>query len=143
MRASDEVAFAADQLDLALESADEVTSAALEATIGKLTDEPPRSVVLDRVRRVVLASLDEPVSLTSIASRLGTSARTLRRQLEREGRSLRSIVDDLRHERADVLIASGTPIKEIAFGLGFSEPSAFSRAYKRWTGSAPRPARVK
>ncbi|HEY1817864.1 MAG TPA: AraC family transcriptional regulator ligand-binding domain-containing protein [Kofleriaceae bacterium] len=139
----DEVAFSADQLDLALESADEVTSAALEATIGQLTDEPPRSVVFDRVRRVVVASLDKPVSLTSVARRLGTSARTLRRQLEREGRSLRSIVDDVRHERADELIASGTPIKEISFGLGFSEPSAFSRAYKRWTGSAPRPTRVK
>jgi AraC-like DNA-binding protein len=139
----DEVAFAADQLDLALESADEVTSAALEATIGKLTDATPRSVLLDRVRHAVAASLGKPVSLTNVADRLGTSARTLRRQLEREGRSLRSIVDELRRERADQLIASGTPIKEIAFGLGFSEPSAFSRAYKRWTGSAPRLARVK
>ncbi len=134
----DELAFDADQLELALESADEVTSAALETTIVQLTDARPRSVLLDRVRRAVAASLGETVSFATVASRLGTSARTLRRHLEQEGHSLRSIVDELRRERADELLALGTPIKEISFGLGFSEPSAFSRAYKRWTGKAPK-----
>lgn len=139
---ADEIAFDAEQLDLPLETADEVTSAALETTIVQLTGARPRSVLLDRVRRAAAPSLGDVVSLATIAGRLGTSARTLRRHLEQEGLSLRSIIDELRRERADELLAAGTPIKEIAFGLGFSEPSAFSRAYKRWTGKAPRLRRV-
>ena len=134
----DELVFDADQLDLALETADEVTSAALETTIVQLTGTRPRSVLLDRVRRAVADCLGEAISVATVAGRLGTSARTLRRHLEQEGHSLRSIVDELRRERADELLAKGTPIKEIAFGLGFSEPSAFSRAYKRWTGKPPK-----
>jgi AraC-like DNA-binding protein len=138
--AVDELAFDVDQLDLALATADEVTSAALETTISKLTTVRPRSVLVDRVRRAVAAGAD---SYTSVADKLGTSGRTLRRHLGHEGHSLRSIVDELRRERADELLAGAMPIKEVAFALGFSEPSAFSRAYKRWTGKAPRLGRVK
>jgi AraC-like DNA-binding protein len=136
----DELAFDVDQLDLALETADEVTSAALETTISKLTTVRPHSVVVDRVRRAVAAGAE---TYETVADKLGTSARTLRRQLEREGQSLRAIADELRRERADELLAAALPIKEVAFALGFSEPSAFSRAYKRWTGKAPRLGRVK
>jgi AraC-like DNA-binding protein len=139
----DELAFEVDQLDLALATADEVTSAALETTISKLTTAQPRSVLVDRVRRAVATSLGGAESHASVAGKLGTSARTLRRHLEREGQSLRSVVDELRRERADELLAAELPIKEVAFALGFSEPSAFSRAYKRWTGKAPRVGRVK
>jgi len=138
--AVDELAFDVDQLDLALETADEVTSAALETTISKLTTVRPHSVVVDRVRRAVAAGAE---TYETVADKLGTSARTLRRQLEREGQSLRAIADELRRERADELLAAALPIKEVAFALGFSEPSAFSRAYKRWTGKAPRLGRVK
>jgi AraC-like DNA-binding protein len=51
--------------------------------------------------------------------------------------SLRAIVAAARREHAAELLAAGQPIKEVAFQLGFSEASAFSRAYKRWTGRAP------
>jgi AraC-like DNA-binding protein len=136
----DELAFEVDQLDLVLETADEVTSAALETTISKLTTARPHSVLVDRVRRAVTAGAE---TYDSVADKLGTSARTLRRQLEHEGQSLRAIADELRRERADELLAAAMPIKEVAFALGFSEPSAFSRAYKRWTGKAPKLGRVK
>jgi AraC-like DNA-binding protein len=115
-----------------------ITSAALEAKIAQLTAAPTgRSPFLDRVRRAAAADLGG--TITTIAAQLGISARTLRRHLEQEGTSLRVLLDDVRRERADELLAAGTPVKEIAFGLGFSEPSAFSRAYKRWTGKPPRP----
>jgi AraC-like DNA-binding protein len=90
------------------------------------------------VRRAAASDLEQPITFVVIAKRLGTSARTLRRQLEKEGATLRGLVDDVRRERADDLLAAGTAIKEIAFALGFSEPSAFSRAYKRWTGHGPK-----
>ena len=133
----DELELDAAQLDLRLASADPLTVAVLETTVARLTDTRSRSPFLDRVRRAAGRHLGEVVSLESLATELGTSPRTLRRHLEQENSSLRAVVDELRRERADVLLAAGTPIKEIAFGLGFSEPSAFSRAYKRWTGKAP------
>jgi AraC-like DNA-binding protein len=134
---ADELELDTAQLDLRLASADPITSAVLETTVAALTETPSRSPFLDRVRRAAAMHLGEAISLELLARELGTSPRTLRRHLEQESSSLRAVVDELRRERADALLAAGTPIKEIAFGLGFSEPSAFSRAYKRWTGKAP------
>ena len=96
-----------------------------------------RSPFVDRVRRAVAAALDGEPSLERIAKDLGLSVRTLRRHLVQDGTSLRAVLDDVRRERADTLLARGASVKEVAFDLGFSEPSAFSRAYKRWTGKAP------
>jgi AraC-like DNA-binding protein len=135
----DELEFDADQLELRLATADPITSAALEVKVATLAGETSgRSAFLDRVRRVAASNLAEQASLESVASQLGISARTLRRHLEQEGSSLRALVDDVRRERADELLAAGAAVKEIAFELGFSEPSAFSRAYKRWTGRPPK-----
>ncbi len=134
----DMLEIASDQLDLGLATADPITAAALEDRIAQLTAAPAgRSPLVDRVRRA--ATNDPNASIATVAGQLGLSARTLRRHLEQEGTSLRALVDELRRERADELLAAGTPVKEIAFGLGFSEPSAFSRAYKRWTGKPPKP----
>ena len=138
----DELELDTAQLELRLAGADEITSAALEAKVAQLAaSAASRSPFLDRVRRAAAENLEEAATPTAIARRLGISARTLRRHLEQENNTLRALVDDVRRERADELLAAGTPIKEIAFALGFSEPSAFSRAYKRWTGHAPKIAR--
>ena len=134
--ASDELELATAELDLPLVSADPITSAALEARVATLTA-TGRTTFVDRVRRAAAAHLAAP-SLATIGRELGIGARTLRRQLEHEGTTLRALVDELRREHADRLLAAGTSAKEIAFELGFSEPSAFSRAYKRWTGRAPK-----
>ncbi|MBX3157057.1 MAG: AraC family transcriptional regulator ligand-binding domain-containing protein [Deltaproteobacteria bacterium] len=133
--AFDEVELDAAQLDLPLASADPITSAALEANIARLVPAPGADPLVDRVRRALGQGA---ASLPDVARRIGTSSRTLRRHLEREGLTLRGLVDDVRRARADELLAAGTAVKEVAFALGFSEPSAFSRAYKRWTGRAPR-----
>ncbi len=139
--AHDELELTSAQLDLRLAGADPITSAALEAKIVQLTTSGPgRSAFVEKVRRAIAANLDAELSPTAIARSLGISARTLRRHLEQEGLTLRTTLDEVRRERADELLAAGAPVKEIAFALGFSEPSAFSRAYKRWTGMAPRVA---
>jgi AraC-like DNA-binding protein len=76
--------------------------------------------------------------ISETARHLGMSERGLRRRLEAEGRSFSSLADDVR-ARAGIrwLTESETPIKEIAYKLGFSRASAFERAFKRWTGSTP------
>ena len=133
----DELVLDVAQLDLRLASADPITSAVLEEKVARLADAPVgRSPFVDSVRRAA-AQIEGTVTLVAIAKRLGLSERTLRRRLESEGQTLRAVVDDVRRERADAMLAAGTPVKEIAFVLGFSEPSAFSRAYKRWTGTSP------
>ena len=122
-------------LALPLASADPITAQILEAKIEQLAIAPSESF-LDRVRRAVGDRADP--SPDDIAKALGISARTLRRHLDAEGETFRGIIDRLRRERADALLARGSSVKEVAFALGFSEPSAFSRAYKRWTGKAPK-----
>jgi AraC-like DNA-binding protein len=126
------------QLDLALASADPITAAALEDNVARMTAGSAGPPLRDRVRAAA-RELGGAPSLSAIAKRLSISPRTLRRRLEDERLTLRSLVDEVRRERADELLAAGTSVKEAAFALGFSEPSAFSRAYKRWTGRPPRP----
>jgi AraC-like DNA-binding protein len=78
----------------------------------------------------------EPL-LGAVGRRTGMSARTLRRRIDAEGASFRSLVESVRRERADELLGEGRTVKEVCFLLGFSEPSAFVRAFKRWTGRTP------
>ncbi|HEY5945408.1 MAG TPA: AraC family transcriptional regulator ligand-binding domain-containing protein [Kofleriaceae bacterium] len=137
--AVDELEIETAQLDLRLVGGDPITSAALEAKVVELIgDAPARDSFVDRVRSAAAANYAGAASLTEVASRMGISPRTLRRHLEKHGHTLRGIVDELRRERAHALLDAGSSVKEVAFQLGFSEPSAFSRAYKRWTGKAPK-----
>ena len=77
-------------------------------------------------------------SLGDAARALGVSARTLHRRLEEEGTSFREVKDALRREIAlDRLETTASSIAEIAAELGYSEPSAFFRAFQGWTGLAP------
>ena len=136
---TDELEVETAQLDLRLASADPLTAAAIETRVAQLTSAPPHSAFVAKVRAVLAEDLAAAPAPATIARRLGISPRTLRRHLEHEGLTLRATLDTVRRERADELLAAGTPVKEVAFALGFSEPSAFSRAYKRWTGKAPNP----
>ena len=66
------------------------------------------------------------------------SERSVRRGLAEEGTGQRELLDRVRHERAMALLSERRcSIAEIAFLLGFSELSAFYRAFKRWTGTTP------
>jgi AraC-like DNA-binding protein len=94
----------------------------------------------DRVRALIAPELgDGEPSITVLSKRLGTSERTLRRRLAEEGASFRGLVDQVRRERAEALLgAERLSLTEIAFALGFSEGSAFTRAFNRWFGVPPR-----
>ncbi|WP_405948745.1 AraC family transcriptional regulator [Streptomyces prunicolor] len=98
------------------------------------------STTAAQVRRLLGQSLpDRMPDPEDIAARLAVSAQTLRRRLAAEGTSFQRIRDQLRRDEAIAALATGTvSIEDISRRLGFSEPSAFHRAFKRWTGSAPR-----
>ncbi|MFS8038582.1 AraC family transcriptional regulator [Xanthobacter sp. AM11] len=73
-----------------------------------------------------------------LARQLRLPASTLRRRLAHEGRTYRDIKDELRRLKAEALLLStALPVGDIAAELGFSEPSAFHRAFLKWTGLSP------
>lgn len=77
-----------------------------------------------------------------IAARLKVSRQTLYRRLKQEGVTFEQVLDGLRRRLALRLIGKdGASATEVAYRLGFSDPAAFSRAFKRWTGTSPRAAR--
>jgi len=78
------------------------------------------------------------VAARGLAVRLKVSVRTLHRSLAAEGTSYRRILDQLRLDIAERhLMDDRVSVGEVAFLLGFSELSAFDRAFKRWTGRTP------
>jgi AraC-like DNA-binding protein len=73
-----------------------------------------------------------------MASRLHVAEATMRRHLKQEGHTFQSIKDDLRRDIAiGELQTSGRSIADIAARVGFAEPSAFHRAFRKWTGMRP------
>lgn len=76
--------------------------------------------------------------LKTIADELNKSPQTIRRHLKQEGITFLEIKENVRRDIAsDLLIQHDVPIKNIAYRVGFSEPSAFIRAFKNWTGLTP------
>jgi AraC-like DNA-binding protein len=80
------------------------------------------------------------VTMRYIARQLGVSRQTLYRQLRLERTTFEEILDGVRRQIATQLLREGISIGETAHRLGFSDRSAFSRAFKRWTGRSPRSA---
>ena len=93
----------------------------------------------DRVRSRLIDLLPSGAfSEREIAAALYLSARTLQRRLSDEGTSFKSVLDEARQVLATRYIGEDRlSIKETSYLLGFSEPSNFSRAFKRWTGTTP------
>ena len=113
----------------------------LERQAESLLAELPEAGDLEQaVRRAVAASARESeVSLERVASALHTSPRTLHRRLEALDLGFRELRDDTRRRLAEQHLADpGMGIAEVALLLGYSEQSAFTRAFRRWTGDTPR-----
>jgi len=82
------------------------------------------------------------VGMEKIAAKLGMSRQTLFRKLKTEGATFEKALEGLRRRLATHYLASKkVSVNETAYLLGFSDPAAFSRAFKRWTGKSPRDAR--
>jgi AraC-like DNA-binding protein len=78
------------------------------------------------------------IGMSAVAQKMGVSRQTLFRRLKEEGTTFEKVLDDLRHTLArDYLSAKKVSVNETAYLVGFSEPAAFSRAFKRWTGKSP------
>jgi AraC-like DNA-binding protein len=102
---------------------------------GKLT-------IKDRLRDHVMTAKGR-WDMEATARALGMSARSLRRRLREEGVSYNDVVERaLATLSTRLLVDERRTIQDVAYAMRFSDPSAFSRAFKRWTGSTPNQYRM-
>ncbi|MGQ0697217.1 MAG: AraC family transcriptional regulator ligand-binding domain-containing protein [Panacagrimonas sp.] len=104
-----------------------------------LADLPDAGDLEQAVRRAVAANAREgEISLERVAAALHTSPRTLHRRLDQLGLGFRELRDDTRRRLAEQHLSdAGLSIAEVALLLGYSEQSAFTRAFGRWTHTTP------
>lgn len=95
--------------------------------------------VTDRLRSALLEALPAGESaMAGLSQRLGMSSRTLQRRLQDEGTTFQRTLDAVRRDLAQhYLTQSSMSSIEIAFMLGFEDPSSFTRAFQGWTGQTP------
>ena len=123
------------EADAALEG---IVRRRLENALGD-RDRSSAGAMSTRVRRLLVERLGQTVlTLDAVATALAVSRRTLTRRLAEEGASFRQILDEVRRDFARALLQDRSlSIGDIAFFLQYSEPAAFHRSFRRWTGQTP------
>ncbi|MEO1639482.1 MAG: AraC family transcriptional regulator [Pseudomonadota bacterium] len=137
---SNQIVFRQDHLDEPLPGADPINHARLLGLCEQFAAEMAfETTPVTQVIAILERAPTLTVSLSDVAAELGYSERGLRRLLDRSGTSYRSLVDQVRDQRARSLLSGSTqPIKAIAGALGFESSSNFARSFKRWTGLTPK-----
>lgn len=140
--ADDTVVYRREQLETALLSADPALLEVFEGDARRrlqALELEGRGQVSGRVITFLAARLKGVVPpLAEVAAELAMSERSIQRSLTGEETSYRELVDQVRKDLAiEHLAQRGTSVTDVAFLLGFSELSAFTRAFRRWTGSPP------
>ena len=122
-----------------LPAADRTFYEALKEQLGAESSEPPAVALLTSVRKAVAESLkDGKPDLIRVATKLELGPRRLQRRLKMYGMNFKEIVDETRSGLAlTCLNDSKNTLTDIALLLGYSEVSAFNRAFKRWMSSTP------
>ena len=116
-----------------------VYSAVLKQVNALLARVQSRRTFGRKIRRLIAQQMaTDRIDADTLARQCHMSRQTLYRRLKKEGLGFHELVEDVRKDKALRYVASDRyALGEIAFLLGFSELSAFSRAFKRWTGIAP------
>lgn len=122
-----------------------LTNPYLSEVLSARAEELLKSLEMSKTMRGRVENLLIPIlhtgeaSMDTIAGKLSLSRQTLFRRLKAEGVTFEQILDELRYKLAlHYLNGKKASVNETAYLVGFSEPAAFSRAFKRWTGSSPR-----
>lgn len=135
------VTFSARHLDAELVRNEEDLTVFLKLAPYYMVIEPLSSSlsITHRIRQILGDDFrQEMPSFEELTTLLNMSARTLRRRLEKEGTSYQRIKDNARRDVAiSMLSRDGLTVSEVAEQVGFSDPSAFHRSFKKWTGQSP------
>lgn len=139
-RALLQIHFPSQWLDMPLSTADPQLAALAAARCEEeLQHAGEDTDIVTRVRDIARRHLAEENSLEIAAEQLHLTTRTLRRRLQQAGTSYLELVEQLRRRLAeDYLLHSDRSVDEIASLLGYSDPSNFGRAFRRWCGESPR-----
>ena len=132
--------------DIVVPSADEDLKKLLEETMDRHLAELGPAASFEQGMLTLLRSMinGNMPTLASLSKRSGMSQRTLQRRLAEANTSFQQLLRQVLREASDTYLASGEISHgEIAFLLGYSEESAFSRAYRSWTGHPPGATRVR
>lgn len=131
--------FKAESLEGGLPKSDEGLSRFLLEHLAKLVPQTVEGSFRAKLRDIIADALPTGrVALDAVARHMGTSGRSLQRQLAERGERFQTLLDEVRQELATHLLATTTmPIAEVSFLIGFADAAAFVRAFKRWTGSTP------
>ena len=114
-----------------------------EEVFGLLRDGQPLVTAREAYRTMRMLLESGPTTLADVAGALDMSVRRLQRHLDHWGAAFEDILDEYRQSAAITqLIDSDVSVTEIAFRLGYSDSSHFTRAMRRWTGRSPRQVRM-
>ena len=95
--------------------------------------------IIDSVKDLIELCGFSTASINDVEARLGLHKRTLQRNLFEQGTSFRQLKEEVLKERAvNLLVGKKVEIEAVAMHLGYSEPSAFHRAFKTWFGVTPK-----
>ena len=105
----------------------------------ELAEAGPPPTVVGQAKALIAQGLSEgKPQMAEVARSLGLSARSFHRRLSGEGISFQGLLEETRRELAEGLLRDpGHSLAEVAFLTGFSEQSAFTRAFRRWLGTTP------
>ncbi len=108
----------------------------LDAELSEITREP---ALVTQAKAAIAQTLSEGAPrMADIARGLGLSARSFHRRLSEHGMNFQALTEQTRRDLAEGLLRDESrSLAEIAFLTGFSEQSAFTRAFKRWAGTTP------
>ncbi|MGL2985861.1 AraC family transcriptional regulator ligand-binding domain-containing protein [Acinetobacter baumannii] len=136
---NNELRFNISQLQHPLPHANPNTAAMCERLCMELITQRHTTLTTTMIVRDFLMNAPSGVllKLSHIANKLNTSERTLKRRLQEETTSFRTIQNETLHYRANNLLSKNLSLTQISEILGFSDLSTFSQAYKRWTGISP------
>lgn len=130
-----------DEADMALPvvARDETLCSYLDEHANRILKSLAARSYAERVQKVLWDEMSEgQPTIKTVARALGTSTRTLQRRLRDEGVNFAELLDTFRRRMAgELLQRHDLAVYEVAFLLGYSEPSTFFRAFRRWTGMSP------
>jgi AraC-like DNA-binding protein len=134
------VVFHASDLDARLPTANPVLLRVNEQVLTHYAARLESSELAVRVQSKLIQLLPTgEVDQNAVARSLNLSLRSMQRKLRDEGTTFRRLADDTRRQLGEQYLKDSTlVVSEIAYLLGFAEVSSFSRAFRRWTGHAPR-----
>jgi AraC-like DNA-binding protein len=126
-----------------LDDPDPKLSLCVERADALLSREGEEPDLAERARRALLEELRGGVPTADrVARKLALSKRTLQRRLQEKGVEFSRLLDEARRELALLYLREQSlAAYEVAWLLGYTEPTAFIRAFKRWTGKTPREVR--